>query len=414
MNSVNFVVDLFKYFGIKINFAKSSLIPSQTIDFLGYSSDARKCRFTLTQDKLFKCRLIIKCLSRIRSSGVKLLQRILGFLNFALQLFPLGRSFIRRWYKLASNFVSSRVKLDPSPLVHLRDVFFKGPLFAFWPSGVAQPSLPCFVDATPSRVAGISGQGGFAFFLHAPHPIFEAEFLASFYGIGMYQPISNNIHLTGDNLGVLFCLKRGSSRNLFANEILKYLAYLWSNLPFFLNVSYIKSEPTNHQIINNSFHASSLLSLNDDIVLDKTEIFKSLLLSKSLVEVNLCNRPTSTQGESTSVHFTRTVDSERFQFDDEMDMLMQDFDHQKFKINLFPSSGDFPEDLSHELKFSDSDQALLDLFDSASQKNDVIYQEDCQFDFTAGHLFSERLQEFGMKNDILSYVKSLVKFAIFS
>ena len=241
LNSVNVVVDLFNYFGIKINFAKSSLIPSQTIDFLGYSLDARKCRFTLTQDKLFKCRLIIKCLSRLRSIGVKLLQRILGFLNFALQLFPLGRSFIRPWYKLASNFASSRVKLDPSPIAHLRDVFFKGPLFAFWPSGVAQPSLPCFVDATPSRVAGISGQGGFAFSLPAPCPIFEAEFLASSYGIGMYRPFSNNIHLIGDNLGVLYCLKRGSSRNLFANEILKSLAYFWLNSPFFLNVSYIKS-----------------------------------------------------------------------------------------------------------------------------------------------------------------------------
>ena len=42
--------------------------------------------------------------------------------------------------------------------------------------------------------------------LPAPRPIFEAEFLASFHGIGMYQPISNNIHLIGDNLGVLFCL----------------------------------------------------------------------------------------------------------------------------------------------------------------------------------------------------------------
>ena len=241
LNSVNFVVDLFKYFGIKINFAKSLLIPSQTIDFLGYSLDARKCRFTLTQEKLFKCRLITKCLSRLRSIGVKLLQRILGFLNFALQLFPLGRSFIRPWYKLASNFASSRVNLDPSPLAHLRDVFFKGPLFAFWPSGVAQPSLPCFVDATPSRVAGISGHGGFAFSLPAPRPIFEAEFLASFYGIGKYRPISNNIHLIGDNLGVLFCLKRGSSRNLFANEILKSLAHFWLNSPFFLNISYIKS-----------------------------------------------------------------------------------------------------------------------------------------------------------------------------
>ena len=73
LNSVNLAVNLFKYFGIKVNFAKSSIIPSQTIDFLGYSLDARNCRFTLTQDKLFKCRLIIKCLSRLHFIGVKLL-----------------------------------------------------------------------------------------------------------------------------------------------------------------------------------------------------------------------------------------------------------------------------------------------------------------------------------------------------
>ena len=71
------------------------------------------------------------------------------------------------------------------------------------------PLRPVFVDATPSRVAGISGQEEFAFSLPAPLPICEAEFLASFRGIGMYRPISNNIHLIGDNLGVLFCLKRG-------------------------------------------------------------------------------------------------------------------------------------------------------------------------------------------------------------
>ena len=162
-------------------------------------------------------------------------------------------------------------------------------------------------------------------------------------------------------------------------------------------VQSLGKEPTNHQVISNSFLASNLPSLNDDIVLDKIEIFKSLSLSKSLVEVNLCNRPSSTQGESTSVQFTQTDDSQRFQFDDEMDMLMQDLDPQKLKINPSPGSGDFLEELSHEFKFSDSDQALLDLFGSASQKNDVVYQENCQFDFTAGHLFPERLKEFGMK-----------------
>ena len=84
---------------------------------------------------------------------------------------------------------------------------------------------------------------------------------------------------------------------------------------------------------------------------------------------------------------------------------MQDLDPQKFKINPSPGSGDFLEELSHEPKFSDSDQALLDLFGSASQKNDLAYQENCQFDFTAGQLFLECLQDFGMENDVLSFVK---------
>ena len=70
---------------------------------------------------------------------------------------------------------------------------------------------------------------------------------------------------------------------------------------------------------------------------------------------------------------------------------MQDLDPQKFKINLSTCSGDFLEELSHELKFSDSDQALLDLIGSALQKNNVVYEENCQFDFTAGQLFPECL-----------------------
>ena len=106
-------------------------------------------------------------------------------------------------------------------------------------------------------------------------------------------------------------------------------------------VQLLEKEPVNHQIINNSFHVSNLPSLNEDIVFDKSKIFKSLSLSKSLVEVNLCNRPNSTQGESTSVQFTQTDDSQRFQFDDEMDMLMQDLDPQKLKMNPSPGFGIF-------------------------------------------------------------------------
>ena len=92
--------------------------------------------------------------SRLCSISVQLLQHILGFLNFALQLFPLGKSFIRPWYKLASNFASSRVKLDPSPLAHLRDVFLKAFFLHFdllgWPNPLCPSPLAHLRDVLPS------------------------------------------------------------------------------------------------------------------------------------------------------------------------------------------------------------------------------------------------------------------------
>ena len=45
------------------------------------------------------------------------------------------------------------------------------------------------------------------------------------------------------------------------------------------------------------------------------------------------------------------------------------------------------------------------MFGPDSQKNDIIYQENCQSDFTAGHLIPERSQEYGMKNDVLNFVQ---------
>ena len=238
---VELVVNLLSYFEFKINFAKSFLILSQKIDFLGYTLDAKNCCFLLTQEKLVKCRLIVEALFYLRSIKVKLLQHIIGFLNFACQLVPLFRSYIRPWYRLANFSASRRVRPNPGPLVHIREIFFNGPLFYAWPSRVAQHSVPCFVDATISRVAGISGHGMFSFPLKSLHPIFEAEFLASLYGIYFHLLYSNKVCLIGDNTGVLYCLRKGSSRNFVSNCFLQNLADLWHKYPFYLVLQYIPS-----------------------------------------------------------------------------------------------------------------------------------------------------------------------------
>ena len=77
--------------------------------------------------------------------------------------------------------------------------------------------MTCFVDATNSRVAGISGHGMFSLPLRSSRPIFEAEFLASLYGIYSHLPFSNNVCLIGDNTGVLYSLQKGNSRNLIGS-----------------------------------------------------------------------------------------------------------------------------------------------------------------------------------------------------
>ena len=109
--------------------------------FLGYTLDAVNRCFILTQKKLVKCRLIVKALSLLTSIKVKLLRHILGFLNFACQLVPLFRSYIRPWFRFSNLPAFYRVHPDPGLLVHLQEIFFKGPLFMlgllWW------PDVPC-------------------------------------------------------------------------------------------------------------------------------------------------------------------------------------------------------------------------------------------------------------------------------
>ena len=86
-----------------------------------------------------------------------------------------------------------------------------------------------------------------------------------------------------------------------------------------------KEHPICHTT-NDFYQVLNLPSLNSAISLDKAKIFESLSLSKSLKEVSLCTRPCSAQGKSTSQQLTQSDDSERFQFDDELDTLMPDLD----------------------------------------------------------------------------------------
>ena len=137
------------------------------------------------------------------------MEQLLGFLNFIFSIVPLARSFVRVWYdqlRLHTSH-STRIFFDRSPLDPLWEIIFAKTFVFPWRSGVPKQPLPCFVDATPLRVAGISGKGCFSRSLSSPTPIFEAEMCAALAGIFYHLPYSSFIRLIGDNLAVLFVLQ---------------------------------------------------------------------------------------------------------------------------------------------------------------------------------------------------------------
>ena len=126
-------------------------------------------------------------------------------------------------------------------------------------------SVPCFVDATTSRVAGISGHGMFSFPLKTSYPIFEVEFFASLYDIYSHLAYSNKVCLIGDNTGVLYCLRKGSSRNFNSNCFLQNLPDLWLKHPFYLQLWYIPSSSNPVDFFARNLDYSPLFSISSRI-----------------------------------------------------------------------------------------------------------------------------------------------------
>ena len=83
---------------------------------------------------------------------------------------------------------------------------------------------------------------------------------------------------------------------------------------------------------------------------------------------------------------------------------MPNFDLGILKRNPSPNSNDFLADLFREFKVN-VNLPLKDLFKNASQKCNVLYDVNAEFDFTAGSLHPERLKEYGTNEYALNLVE---------
>ena len=79
LRATQLAISILEQAGFKINYSKSIISPSQVIDYLGYTLDARKQRFCVQKSKLIKCKLILKAFSLLSSVRRKLMEQVLGF-----------------------------------------------------------------------------------------------------------------------------------------------------------------------------------------------------------------------------------------------------------------------------------------------------------------------------------------------
>ena len=139
--------------GFKFNIPKSILKPAQTIDWLGMTWDARAASLGLSPanrarvtKKLRRMLLATTCTHRLWAS-------LMGSLNFAAQVVPLGRLWCRRlWWEGNRAFSRSRPhQLRPLPF-HLRTRLHQwvqpGLLSASVPWRVPPPRITVCTDAS--------------------------------------------------------------------------------------------------------------------------------------------------------------------------------------------------------------------------------------------------------------------------
>ena len=89
--SANTALKLLQSLGFAINWEKSSLTPSQVVEFLGVSWDLRNCTLAVPQEKrnliVARCHTILKATVASRRT----LESLVGLLNFAATYVQLGR-----------------------------------------------------------------------------------------------------------------------------------------------------------------------------------------------------------------------------------------------------------------------------------------------------------------------------------
>ena len=245
------LIQLLQRLGFKINWEKSSLIPQQRLEYLGVFLDLQALSLSLPQSKVESIVASCRALRAQAMDSRRSLECLIGHLNFAAPLFPLGRLYllpIIRWMNSHTSPASRDLLvpldqdlksllspwLDPSLLSH--------PVLMHSPA----PSLEIMTDASlfgwsglllPHRVEGVWSPDVAEFSMNWKE--LKAIHLSLLHFSKFIK--GKSVKILSDNTTALACLRRqGSLRSLPLLDLSREILLLCQDIHVSLTPCHIK------------------------------------------------------------------------------------------------------------------------------------------------------------------------------
>lgn len=220
----SYVLSLLQRLGILINYKKSHLPPSQTVEYLGVTFHLDSLLLSLPEDKVLK--VMSLCQDAIHQSQLsrRQLECLVGVLNFASNFVPLGRLRLRpvvSWMNLHTSAESRDLPIPLDPMLKVLLGRWTDASFLRSPVPMSQPipSLQLMTDASRTGWGGVlipySASGTWPT-SYASCSTNWLELQAVFLSVLHFLPLLQGrcVQLLSDNTTVIACiLRQGTLRS---------------------------------------------------------------------------------------------------------------------------------------------------------------------------------------------------------
>ena len=226
----DFLLWLCQELGVRVSLSKSSLGPSQTLDYLGMRLQTRPLRIFPTPKRVQKLSsLLQECVCQ-QQQPLPLWRQLLGVMS-SLSSIVSGSRLRMRSLQLRLNTASrhlpdsSSVAWDDSCLEDLRWWSVESHLVVGLPLGLLQPDLALYTDASDSgwgafllddHLSGLWSRSCLTFSIN------HKELLAVLYGVSGFLPVlqGRSVSLFADNTtALLYLRKQGGTHSVTLNSV---------------------------------------------------------------------------------------------------------------------------------------------------------------------------------------------------